>query len=225
MTWQSRATGALGIGYLVLTMTGLVLAPMLDLGASGPAVDHYLRTVDTASFIAGGYLQLAAFVTLLAFLVRLSARAQPVVGRLVGAGATFALACIGTGLAISGAVVLHHRTVARATATVLMTSASLLTWISLIGLAVALGAVGFATLASRELPRWMGWSALGTAVGLAVSVPFASAGIAHVAAAFFDLWILVAAVILLARAGVGHEVSAEVQRAPRSTSEPVAPPA
>ena len=77
MTWQSRATGALGNGYLVLTMTGLVLAPMLDLGASGPAVDHYLRTVDTASFIAGGYLQLAAFVTLLAFLVRLSARGRP----------------------------------------------------------------------------------------------------------------------------------------------------
>ena len=225
MTWHPRATAALGIGYLVLTMTGLVLAPMLDLGASGPEVRNYLRTVDTASFIAGGYLQLAAFVILLAFLVRLSAPAQPVVGRLAGAGATFALTCVGTGMAISGAVVLHHRTVALATATVLMTAASLLTWISLIGLAVALGALGSATLASRELPRWMNWSALGTAVGLAVSVPFASTGIAHVPAAFFDLWILVAAVILLARAGVGHEVSAEVQRAPRSTSEPVAPPA
>jgi hypothetical protein len=106
-----------------------------------------------------------------------------------------------------------------------MSTASLLTWVSLIGLAVALGAVGSATLASRELPRWMGWSALGTAVGLAVSVPFASTGIAHVPAAFFDLWILVAAVILLARSGPGRDDSAAVQRDPRATRQAVVPPA
>src|SRR3954451_20764998 len=211
MTWHPRASAALGIGYLAFTATGLVLAPMLDLGASDSAVRHYVRTVDTTSFVAGGYLQLAAFVTLLAFFLRLSARAHPVVGRLAVAGATVALACVGAGLATAGGVVLNHRTVAPATAAVLMSTASLLTWVSLIGVALAVGAVGSASLASRELPRWMGWSALGTAVGLAVSVPFASTGIAHVPAAFFDLWILVAAVILLARSGPGRNDSAPVQ--------------
>src|SRR3954470_11291424 len=67
MTWRPRTTAALGIGYLILTTMGLVLAPMLDLGASDSATRHYLRTVDTTSFVAGGYLQLVAFVTLLAF--------------------------------------------------------------------------------------------------------------------------------------------------------------
>jgi hypothetical protein len=96
---------------------------------------------------------------------------------------------------------------------------------SLIGLAVALGAVGSATLTSRELPRWMGWSAIGTALGLAASVPFADIGVAHIPAAFLDLWILVAAVMFLARPGRGRDLSAAGQRVPRSTSEAVAPPA
>src|SRR3954464_10672830 len=87
MTWHPRATAVLGIGYLVLTTTGLVLAPMLDLGASESAARRYVGTVDTTSFIAGAYLQVAAFVTLLAFVLRLSARAHPVVGRLAAAGA------------------------------------------------------------------------------------------------------------------------------------------
>ena len=217
MTWHPRATAALGIGYLVLTTTGLVLAPMLDLGASESAARHYARTVDTTSFIAGAYLQLVAFVTLLVFVLRLSAQAHPVVGRLAAAGATIALACVGSAMAMSGGVVLHHAAIAPATAAVLMDVASLLTWTSLIGLAVALGALGAATLTSRELPQWMGWSALGTAVGLAVSVPFASTGFAHVPAVFFDLWILVAAVIFLARSGPGRDVSAPAQPAPLST--------
>ena len=224
MRWHPRAIAALGIGYLVLTVAGLVLAPMLDLEASGPAVRTYLRTVETTPFVAGWCLQLAAFVTLLAFVVQLSAPATPTVGRLAAAGATFALACVGPAMAISGGVVLHHAAIAPATAAVLMDVASLLTWTSLIGLAVALGALGAATLTSRELPQWMGWSALGTAVGLAVSVPFASTGIAHVPAVFFVLWILVAAVIFLARSGPGRDVSAAVQPVPRSTHEVVAPP-
>jgi hypothetical protein len=112
MTSHPRATAALGIGYLVFTTTGLILAPMLDLGASDSAVRHYVRTVDTTSFIAGGYLQLVAFVTLLAFVLRLSAQAHHVVGRLAVAGATFALTCVGAGMAMAGGVVLNHRTVA-----------------------------------------------------------------------------------------------------------------
>src|SRR4051794_19844616 len=118
MTGQRRGTAALGIGYLVLTTTGLVLAPMLDLGASESAARHYAQTVDTNSFIAGAYLQLVAFVTLLVFVLRLSAQAHPVVGRLAAAGATFALACVGSAMAMSGGVVLHHTATASATAAV-----------------------------------------------------------------------------------------------------------
>jgi hypothetical protein len=225
MTWHPRATAALGIGYLVLTTTGLVLAPMLDLGASESAARHYARTVDTTSFIAGAYLQVVAFVTLLVFVLRLSAQAHPVVGRLAAAGATFALACVGSAMAMSGGVVLHHTAIAPATAAVLMDVASLLTWTSLIGLAVALGAVGSATLTSRELPRWMGWSAIGTALGLAASVPLADIGVAHIPAGLFDLWVLVAAVMFLARPGRGRNVSTAGQRVPRPARETVAPPA
>src|SRR4051794_26641134 len=48
MQRHPRATAAAGIGYLVLTSAGLVLAPMLDLGSSESAVRDYLRTLDTA---------------------------------------------------------------------------------------------------------------------------------------------------------------------------------
>jgi hypothetical protein len=71
----------------------------------------------------------------------------------------------------------------------------------------------------------MGWSAIGTAVGLAVSVPFAGTGLAHVPAGLFDLWVLVAAVMFLARSGRGRNVSTAGQRVPRPARENVAPPA
>src|SRR4051794_38308996 len=82
-----------------------------------------------------------------------------------------------------------------------------------------------ATLTSRELPRWMGWLAIGTALGLAASVPLAGTGVAHLPAGLFDLWVLVAAVIFLARPGRGRDGSTACQPVPRPARETVAPPA
>jgi hypothetical protein len=223
MQRHPRATAATGIGYLVLTTAGLILAPMLDLGSSDSAVRDYLETPATASTVAGGYLQLAAFVLLLAFVVQLSAPGIATVGLLAGAGATFTLACVGTALAVVGGVELHRTTVEPRTAAVLMDTASLLTWISTIGLAVAVGALGFVVLTSRELPIWMAWAAFGTAVGFAVCLPLVRTPIGHVPAALFDLWVLVAAVILLVRSRRGHDVSVVTQQVPRHTGEAVTP--
>jgi hypothetical protein len=223
MQRHPRATAAAGIGYLILTSAGLVLAPMLDLGSSESAVRDYLRTLDTASFAAGGYLQLAAFIALLAFVVQLSVPGTATVARLAGAGATFALACVGVAMAVVGGVALDRTTIAPQTARVLMDTASLLTWISTIGLAVSLGAVGVVVLTSGELPRWMGWAALGTTVGFIVCLPLAESPVVHVPAALFDLWVLVAAVLLLVRSFRGHDRSVATHRVAPYAGEAVAP--
>jgi hypothetical protein len=223
MQRHPRATAAAGIGYLLLTSAGLTLAPMLDLGSSNSAVRDYLGKPATTVSVAGGYLQLAAFVLLLAFVVQLSSPGTATVGRLAGAGATFTLACVGTALAVVGGVELHRTSVEPRTAAVLMDTASLLTWISTIGLAVAVGALGSAILASRELPSWMGWSAFGTAAGFAVCLPLVKTQIGHLPAALFDLWVLVAAVILLVRSFRGHDVSVATQQVPRRTGDAVTP--
>jgi hypothetical protein len=224
MQRHPRATAATGIGYLVLTTAGLILAPMLDLGSSESSIRAYLGSPATTATVAGGYSQLAAFVLLLAFVVQLSAPGTATVGRLAGAGATFTLACVGAALAVVGGVQLHRTTVEPGTAAVLMDTASLLTWISTIGLALAVGALGSVVLTTRELPRWMGWSAFGTAIGFAVCLPLVRTPIGHVPAALFDLWVLVAAVTLLVRSLRGHDVAtrsfpraATQARATRST--------
>src|SRR3954468_18748111 len=111
MQRHPRATAAAGIGYLVLTSAGLILTPMLDLGSSDSAVRDYLGTPATPMTVAGGYFQLAAFVLLLVFVVQLSAPGTATAGRLAGAGATFALVCVGTTLAVVGGVELHPTTV------------------------------------------------------------------------------------------------------------------
>jgi hypothetical protein len=223
MQRHPRATAAAGISYLLLTSMGLVLTPMLDLGSSGSAVRDYLRTLDTTSLVAGGYLQLLASVSLLTFVVQLSAPASAAVGRLAGAGATFAFACIGGAMAVLGGVALNRTAIAPQTARVLLDVASLLTWISTVGLAVALGAVGSVVLERRELPRWMGWSALGTAVALVVCLPWAGSPVVHVPATLFDLWVLVAAVMLLLRSLRGHDGSVATHRVPRYAGGSVHP--
>jgi hypothetical protein len=220
MQRHPRATAATGIGYLVLTTAGLILAPILDLGSSDSAVRDYLGTPATTATVAGGYSQLAGVVLLLAFVVQLSAPGTATVGRLAAAGATFTLACVGTALAVVGGIELHRMTVEPRTAAVLMDMASLLTWISTIGLAVAVGALGSVILTSRELPGWMAWSAFGIAAGFAVGLPLVRTPIGHVPAALFDLWVLVAAVILLVRSLRGHDVSEQV---PRHTGAAVTP--
>ncbi len=220
MPRHPRATAAAGLGYLVLTSAGLILAPMLNLGSSDSAVRDWLARPATTATVAGGYVQLAAFVLLLTFVVQLSAPATATVGRLAGAGATFTLACVGTALAVVGGIELHRTTFEPRMAAVLMDVASLLTWISTIGLAVSVGALGSVILTSRELPSWMAWSAFATAVGFAVCLPLVRTSIGHIPAALFDLWVLVAAVILFVRSLRGNDVS---QQVPRHTGEAVTP--
>src|SRR3954453_15277079 len=146
MQRHPRATAAAGIGYLVLTSAGLILAPMPDLGSSNSAVRDYLGTPATTLTVAGGYFLLAAFVLLLVFVVQLSAPGTTTAARLAGAGATFALACVGTTLAVGGGGELHRTPGEASTAAGLLDTASLLSWISTIGLAVAVGALGSVVL-------------------------------------------------------------------------------
>jgi hypothetical protein len=203
MRRHQLATAALGIGYVTLSFAGLALAPLPDLGTSAAHDSTYLAARQTVPFTAGSLLLLAAYLALLAFLVKLAYLSGPNRGTparaLATAGATLTFACVASGLGLAGAVVLHRTSVPPPVAATLLDAASLATWIATLGIALALAAVGWSTVRTPTLPRWTGWTALAIAATFAACLPFARTGAGHLPAIAADLWIIAAAITVLTR--------------------------
>jgi hypothetical protein len=69
-------------------------------------------------------------------------------------------------------------------------------------LAVSVAAIAASALATRALPRWLGWGAAMTALAMAVNVVFAYKTPEFAPAVFlFMLWALAACIVLIRRAG------------------------
>jgi hypothetical protein len=216
---QQLAIAASGIGYIIASLTGLALAPLPDLGSS-PAHDRaYLVTLHTGPFTAGSLLNLLAYLALLVFMVQLARLTSPRPGTtvrvLAAAGPTLAAACVASGMALAGAVALHRASLPPPVAATLLDAASLATWISTLGFALALAAAGLSiTGANHALARWTGWTALAIAAAFAVCLPFARTGTGHLPAIAADLWIIATTIAVLRhRAGAA---------APTGTEEPAA---
>lgn len=197
-------TAAAGLGYVVLSSAGLALAPLPDLGAPIATVRAFLGSARPPSYVSGGCAALLAYVALICFVVGVTLPLRRSGDRrgaaaLTVAGATLAAGAIATAAALVGGVVLT-RAVAVPTAQVLLTAGSVATWLSVIGIALALAGITASGPDGTGLPRWILWTAAVLAAVLTAAVPLAASPLAHVPALLLDLWVLVVAVLLLRRA-------------------------
>lgn len=197
-------TALAGVGYVVLSFAGLALAPLPDLGSGSVAYQQFGRAVHAPAYVIGGCVVLLAYLSLVAFTVGLTAPGRRG-GRRSGAavlavsGAVLATGIMATAAALVGSVVLS-RAVPSATAQALVTAGSIATWLSVLGIAVALAGITALGSEGTALPRWTTWVAGGLAVLLAAAVPAAETPTAHVPALLLDVWVLAVAIVVLRRA-------------------------
>jgi hypothetical protein len=84
-------------------------------------------------------------------------------------------------------------------AATLLDAASLATWISTLGFALALATAGWSIIrGNHALARWTGWSALAIAAAFAACLPFARTGTGHLPA-IADLWIIATVIAVIRR--------------------------
>lgn len=210
------AIAASGTGYIIASLTGLALAPLPDLGSSPTHDRAYLATLHTGPFTAGSLLILFAYLALLVFMVRLAQLTSPNPATssraLAAAGATLAAACVASGIGLAGAVALHRVSLPPPVAAALLDAASMTTWISTLGFALALAAVGWSTIRGNHAPaRWTGWSALAIAAAFAACLPFARTGAGHLIAIAADLWIIATIIAVIRRRTPAAAATAETQ--------------
>jgi hypothetical protein len=182
---------------------GLALAPLPDLGSGRGAVHDVLASAHPVAYAVGGFADLLAYLSLLTFAVGATGPGRAVAhhreaGLLAATGGATALAAIMTAAALGGSVVLT-RGVPLPEAEVVLTAASLATWLSLLGIALVLAACAVLGGEGMGVPTWCGRAAAGIAVLLAAAVPLATTPVAHVPALLLDLWLISVAVLLLRR--------------------------
>jgi len=204
MSRNASLTGLSGLAFVILTFTGFGLAPMPGLSATAPDVGQFLASAQPAQFTAGTYAQILAYTALLVFTSAILRWLRPwghtgASGTLAVAGATFALASVASGLALAAAAVAQAHSLPGPTAMVLLDAATRATWLSSVGLALALIALGAALRAKGPLPRWCAPAAIIVGILVATAIPLAASEIAHLPATLADLWILVVSFLALRR--------------------------
>jgi hypothetical protein len=192
-----------GLAYLPLSLAGLALAPLPDVGADAGEVQRFLTSASPLPYAAGGITELLAYLSLLVFAVGLISPARASGHRsaaviLAPLGAALAMATITIAAALVGAVVLTDSLPAP-TARVVLTAGSLATWLSVAGIALTLAALAALGPRGTSLPRWSARAAALVAVLLAAAIPFAETPLAHTPALLLDIWVLTTAAILLRR--------------------------
>lgn len=116
-----------------------------------------------------------------------------------------------SGIGLAGAVALHRASLPPPVAATLLDAASLATWISTLGFALALATAGWSIIrGNHALARWTGWSALAIAAAFAACLPFARTGTGHPPAIAADLWII-ATVIAVIRRRTAATATAETE--------------
>ena len=96
-----------------------------------------------------------------------------------------------SGIGLAGAVALHRASLPPPVAAALLDAASLATWISTLGFALALATAGWSIIrGNHALAQWTGWSALAIAAAFAACLPFARTGTGHLPTIAADPWII-----------------------------------
>lgn len=202
-----RTAGALALGHVVLMLLALTQQQSARLGED-PATAYegaYLARV-----FAGGYLEALAFLLLLpvvAFLGRALGRRTEVGRWAASTGFAAGIAYIASTLAVglpAGAAAIYgaEHGADLATVSVVNDVRNFAFFLSMLLLAVhvagvALSIMSDAVLTDRRLPRWLGWTGLGTGVVLVGTVPFAVTGAVDYATLVWILWFIALATAML----------------------------
>lgn len=194
-------TALAGIGYVVLSVAGLALAPLPDLGSGPAAFQHFRDAAHAPAYVAGGCAVLLAYLALVAFAIGVTAPGRrsgrgPGGAVLAVAGAVLAIGVMAMAAALVGSVVLTPA-LKTETAQALVSAGSMATWLSVLGVATMLAGIAALGSPGTGLPRWAEWVAGGLAVAVAAAVPAAESQLAHVPALLFDVWVLVVAVLVM----------------------------
>jgi hypothetical protein len=197
-----RTAGALALAHVALMLTAITQQQSPRLGED-PAAAY--EGADLARVFAGGYLEALAFLLLLpvvAFLGRALGR-RTETGRWaastgVAAGVAYIASTLTVGLpAGAAAIYAAEHGADLATVAVVNDVRNFAFFLSMLLLAVHVAGVAVALLADRLLPRWLGWSGLGTAVVLVGTVPFAVTGAVDYATLVWILWFIALATAML----------------------------
>jgi hypothetical protein len=161
--------------------------------------------VDLTRAFAGGYLEALAFLLLLpvvAFLGRELGRGTDVGRWAASTGYAAGIAYIATTLAVglpAGAAAIYgaEHGADLVTVSVVNDVRNFAFFLSTMLLAVQVAGVGVTILTGRQLPAWLGWSGIGTAVALVGTVPFAVTGAVDFATLVWILWFIALATAML----------------------------
>jgi hypothetical protein len=200
-----RMAGVFAIGHVVLILVGITQQNSLLLGDDAATVTAQYVRGDMARTLAGGYVEALGLLLLLpviAFLARAVGR-RTEAGRWAAqtgfaAGTGYVLLSLAPGLSAGAAAIYHAQRGADVAAVSLVNDVRIFSFfLSLLLLAVHTIAIAIGVLTDRALPAWVGWSAIGTAVLLAVSVPFAAAGMADYATLLWIVWFIALGTVML----------------------------
>jgi hypothetical protein len=176
---RHRIAAAGGLGYFLLTLIGIALSPIVDLGANTRDIQAYFASVSPERAVLSVYLVCLASVWLLAFVLHISNNDS------VGARAGHILTGVGVSILTLTACCVSAAVVAGPIAQPLLPLASAASWAAQVPFAIT----GLSLAASGRLPTWL--AAIGgiIAAGVIVSVPFAAQSpIVHVPATLLGLW-------------------------------------
>jgi hypothetical protein len=205
--WQ-LAGGAGGLLFVALVI-GVVLLPSLTTNVPEPAFDGsaaawlaYARATASQALLTTPVGIVGIFGFLL-FAVCLAARFQraehrmsvPSILLLLAAGLTMGLWILDEGLGLATAF--RAGDLDGTTASLLYGLANGVFAASWFGIAGLLVAAGLGTLASRSLPRWLGWFALVVGAGFFAAACFPLTALWLVPYALFYLWVVAVSVVLL----------------------------
>ena len=216
-----RAAAALCIAHVALMLGGFTQQHRALLGAD-PAhlTTAFAKGTITSTFV-GGYISLLgffAFLLLVPLLARLLRGASEPAGWFAGAvsatGITYVAVTLATSFAAAGAAFYSARHGVDLGAVAAVNNlGELASDLGSAVLALFTVTVGAAVLASRALPRWLGWSGVVVGVGYLGAVAGAGLGLADYGMLIWMVWFVVAAVGMLRQAG----------RAPVVVSSPAQP--
>jgi hypothetical protein len=201
-----RVFGALAIAYIVLVFVpipGSGTTP--ELGSSRAEVVKHLMNGSMPGKFAGGYEQaLSALVflmaaLLLARLVRGSTEWTGWLSSMMSATAIINVASTLTVGSAAGAAAIYdgHHGAPVETVTMLNDVRSFAFFLSIADLGVFTACAGAAMLVTRTMPRWLGWSGIGTGVLCLIAVAGARNGAHNIANLVQFVWWIALAVLAL----------------------------
>jgi hypothetical protein len=209
----TRLGAGLGVAGIALIVGGFALIAATDatITSSREEIAAFYTGSSLSKLLTGGLLECLGFVLLLPFAAMLSDRVHgrgpaaqllPTVARM--AATVYVSICLVPGMAAGGAALwlAHHGTTDAAVLQALNTLRGFSYFLALLFFATFLVCVGVPAVATRALPRWASWSAIGIGVALGGTIPLADAELPDMLGLLALLWVAVVGVHLLRRPGL-----------------------